>query len=103
MLQTWTDNQVMVSHIHIFTREDRLDMSMTIRCSEGRRKFYFKNVSSLAISSITCPIQIAGFQVCDHKEDGWYASERYEVLDYEDGRIHFFCSEFMTFILTDDT
>ena len=42
------------------------------------------------------PMQICGFEIRDHRADGWDADQRYEISDFEDGALHFFCREIET-------
>ena len=41
-------------------------------------------------------MQICGFEIRDHRADGWDADQRYEISDFEDGVLHFFCREIET-------
>ena len=54
--------------------------------------FRFTGVTDLSIKEFGCgDTQIMGFDVVDLSERGW-EGVRYEVQDYENGRIHFLCA-----------
>lgn len=54
----------------------------------------FKNVTDFSLQNVSGIINISGFEILDHKEDGWSIENRYEVHDFENGDIHFMCQEF---------
>lgn len=54
----------------------------------------FKNVTNFSIQSSNGIINISGFEILDHKEDGWSSENRFEIHDFENNDIHFMCQEF---------
>lgn len=79
----------------LFEQESQLLIVMNVRSLAEEKRYCFKNVSSFEVAPVSYPIQIMGFQIRDHVKDGWSKEERYEVLDYEDNIIHFFCSDYI--------
>ena len=54
----------------------------------------FFNVTNLKINNIGKEIIIYGFDIIDHKNDGWLNENRYYVYDYESDSISFYCEDF---------
>ncbi|MCI8361941.1 MAG: hypothetical protein HFJ41_02110 [Clostridia bacterium] len=54
----------------------------------------FKNVTNFSLQDSSRIIIISGFEIIDHKEDGWTLENRFEINDFENGNIHFMCQEF---------
>ncbi len=55
---------------------------------------HFFNVTNIEISSMGSYIPISGFDIIDHKQDGWMPENRFQVYDYEDDSISFYCESF---------
>ena len=87
------DSCVTITHIHLFSDGNQLNAYIVMHDADVDRRMEFREVSSLSVASLSYPMQIWGFQIVDHKEDGWSAPERYEVRDFEDNLIHFFCRD----------
>ncbi len=71
--------------VAIYMRGDSAGKSLELR---------FHNVSSLCISELSYPLEIPSFHILDHRASGWERCHSYEVRDYEDGLIRFYCEEF---------
>lgn len=57
------------------------------------KKILFKNVSNFSIKNVYRDMQITGFEILNHKENGWQKEIKYEVKDYEGDKINLFCEE----------
>ena len=51
----------------------------------------FYNVSRFRIGEISIPLAIQGFEIINHSQDGWEKDSTYEIRDFEDDYVHFFC------------
>ena len=63
-------------------------------CADGKAQtLRFLSISDVTLRFPAIPMQICGFEIRDHRADGWDADQRYEISDFEDGALHFFCRE----------
>ena len=86
------DSFVQLDSIHIFTQTHQLNIRFV--CTDSQKHQYaldFKNVHTIDIRSLSFPMIVSGFEIIDHKQDGWDSESRFEILDYEDNVIHFTC------------
>ena len=66
-------------------------------CADGKaRTLRFLSVNDVTLRFSHSPMQICGFEIRDHRADGWDADQRYEISDFEDGALHFFCRDIET-------
>lgn len=66
-------------------------------CADGKAQtLRFLSISDVTLRFPAIPMQICGFEIRDHRADGWDADQRYEISDFEDGALHFFCREIET-------
>lgn len=54
-------------------------------------KIVFYNVSRLRITDFSRPMEIGGFEIIDNHLNGWSKDSRYEIRDFENDVISFFC------------
>ena len=93
--------------IDIFNGEKIEIIEMLLKCEDGKlvllwtiksgtavHRLYFQNVSRLRIGEVSKPLEIHGFEIINHSQNGWEEDSKYEIRDYEDGRVHFFCECF---------
>ncbi len=50
----------------------------------------FFNVSRFRIGEVSAPLEIHGFEMVDHSQNGWEKDSTYEIRDFEDDRVGFF-------------
>lgn len=72
-------------------KDNKLELTWRISVGNRRIKLFFHNISCFSMNSVSVPFEIDGFEVIDHLQDGWQKDSRYEVHDYEDGKVCFFC------------
>ena len=84
---------LLIDNLHIMTVNEQLMLSLDAYIDEKLFHIIFQNISSLRVENCSYPIQISGLAVADHSAKGWQSDVRYEVYDYEDGTIRFFCEE----------
>lgn len=73
---------------------DQLVVSWELYCDRKAMSITFYHVSRLSLTSISVPIEVQGFEIIDHSHEGWANDSKYEIRDYEDDCIHFFCDDF---------
>ena len=54
----------------------------------------FYNVSRLRMGIISAPFEIHGLEIINHAKSGWEQESVYEIRDFEDECINFFCKCF---------
>jgi hypothetical protein len=79
------------------TRSNQCGVELTIECREREPRFaltvYFSGVQRLRILDFGCPVmRIIGLYIKDISDRQW-EDIRWEVGDYEDDEIAFFCAE----------
>lgn len=84
-----------VLNISNITMEARLNNITNNQEELINLRIEFKNVKSFFLQDVSGIIRISGFEIIDHKEDGWSPENRFEIHDFENGDIHFTCQEFL--------
>ena len=72
-------------------------LELTWKASLGDTLFQitFHNVSRLSMKDVWSPVEIQGFMTIDHSSsNGWDKDSSYEVRDFEDDLVRFFCESF---------
>lgn len=80
--------------ILLFTLENgdnSANLMLKIRFEDTIYKIVFYNVSRLRITDFSRPMEIDGFEIVDNSPKGWSKDSRYEVRDFENEVISFFC------------
>lgn len=83
-----------ISEMVLSNTDNQLDMSWEIYFENATYKITFYNVSRLRTENLSAPLQIQGFEIIDHSENGWETDSRYEIRDFENYSINFFCECF---------
>ena len=86
---------LLIDNLHITTVNQRLMLTLDADIEGKIYHVICKNVSSFQINSFSYPMQISGFAVVDNSTKGWQSDVRYEIYDFEDGSIRFFCEEIL--------
>lgn len=95
---TSAGHHIRIEEFHYYkdytTEYFNIDMAITFYMSETKQScttdlmwIRFQNVSRLSLVST----EVCGFEIIDHKNDGWSLEERYEISDFEDKRVFFLC------------
>ena len=84
---------LLMDNLHITTVNQQLMLTLDADIEGKIYHIICRNVSSFQINSFSYPMLISGLAVVDNSTKGWQADVRYEVYDYEDGTIRFFCEE----------
>ena len=86
---------LLINNLRITTVNQRLILELDAYIEGKKYHIICKNVSSFQINSFSYPMQISGFAVVDNSTKGWQSDVRYEIYDFEEGRIRFFCEEIL--------
>lgn len=45
-------------------------------------------------SELTAPLEVHGFEIISHAKNGWEKDSAYEIRDFENDCVNFFCESF---------
>lgn len=104
----WKPNEfAVIEQLHCQLGENGEGMELIINFSAKRRHFNiawpsspmdyqvtlrFSGAYDLSLDKLCFPAQIMGFDIIDISDKHW-ENARFEIEDYEDGKISFFCKE----------
>lgn len=82
---------------HLNQIEGVYDLSLEVSTLTYRSCIRFiltlQNAVEITLKGLTNAFNVQGFEIIDHKEDGWCNSMRYEINDFETSRIKLFCEK----------
>lgn len=56
--------------------------------------FDFYNVSDFSLNKLCASCKVCGLRITSNENFGWWDSVKYEVRDYQDDIISFYCEDF---------
>ena len=74
--------------------DNQLELSWKIYFENAVCWITFSNVSRFRIGEMSTPLEIHGFKIINYSQNGWEKDSRYEICDFEDDRVNFFCEDF---------
>ena len=74
--------------------DNQLELSWKIYFGNAVYWITFSNVSRFRLGEVSAPLDIHGFEIINHSQNGWEKDSTYEVRDFEDNRVNFFCECF---------
>ena len=83
-----------ISEMILSNNDNQLDMSWKIYFEKDVYKMNIYNVSRLKTENLSAPLQIQGFEIIDRSQNGWDTDSKYEIRDFENDSVHFFCEYF---------
>lgn len=87
-------NRIEILEMLLKNVDDQIELSWKICFENAVFWMTFSNVSRFRIGEVSMPLEICGFQIINHSSNGWEKDSRYEIGDFEDDRVHFFCEDF---------
>lgn len=84
---------LLIDDFHVTTVDQRLVLTMDAQTDKAKHRIIFQNISGLRIDHFSYPIRISCLAVIDHSAEGWSPDLRYEVYDFEDASLRFFCED----------
>ena len=94
ILKTVKGKKIRVLELSLYHAQCQIDLTLKLDCNNTIFVFCFYNVSRISIQELSLPMEIYGFEIINNKEKGWEQDSNYEIRDYEDSRIRFFCDSF---------
>lgn len=74
--------------------DSQLVLSWKIYFENAIFRMTFFNVSRFRIGEVSIPLEIHGFEIINHSQNGWDKDSTYEIRDFEDDHVNFFCEYF---------
>lgn len=74
--------------------DNQLELSWKIYFQNAILRITFYNVSRLRVEKLSPPLEVHGFEIINHSQNGWEKDSTYEIRDFEDDRVNFFCERF---------
>ena len=91
--EQFSGKEVLVNRLVLQTEDGRPTLLLELTCEGKNYKILFEEVTRLTVAFHGCPFLIQGFEILDHSTDGWQSDARYEVRDYEEDSIAFYCEK----------
>ena len=86
--------KVQILKLTLSCEESQLDLILNIAFNDTICTICFYKVSGISIQELSMPPEINGFEIINNKQKGWEQDSNYEIRDFEDGRLRFFCKDF---------
>lgn len=71
--------------------DNQLVLSWKIQVENTFFRMTFYNVSRFRVGELSIPLEVNGFEIIDYSQNGWEKDSKYEIRDFEDDRLNFFC------------
>ena len=85
--------QIEIRKMVIERVDNQLEMSWTIYVDNEIYNVVFHNISGMKIEKMSSPLEIQGCEMITHVHNGWDKGVKYEIRDFENDCINFFCEE----------
>lgn len=85
--------EIEILEMNLTSGDGGLTLTWKMRVEGSFLTAVFRNVSELRFDGLSVPVVIHGFEVVDHTADGWQENTAYEIRDFENGIIEFYCGE----------
>lgn len=82
---------IIINEINLRNCNNRLVLSWNVLDRSKVMRIIFYNASRIRINMFSMPMIVQGLEIIDHSRDGWDRESVYEIHDYEDDCISFFC------------
>lgn len=85
--------EIEILNLNLTNKNNKLIMVWEIKVASTIRTVTFYNVSMLRICELSAPFIIYGFEIVDRSLSGWQSDTTYEIRDFENGTINFYCEK----------
>ena len=93
-VEIFQGNKIEILEIFLKKVNYQLELSWKINFENVIYRLAFHNVSRFTLEKLSIPMEVQGLEVINHAQDGWEKDLTYEVRDFEDNRVSFFCEYF---------
>ena len=94
ILEAIRGKKILIFELSLFSINSQIELKLKFNSNNEIFIICFHNVSRISIQELSTPMTIYGFEIISNKEKGWEPDSNYEIRDFEDGRIRFFCESF---------
>lgn len=84
-------NEIEILEMLLKNVDKQLELSWKIYFENVIYRITFYNVSRFKVRELSSPLVVQGFEIIDHSQNGWEKDSKYEIRDFEDDSINFFC------------
>lgn len=93
-VEIFQGNKIEILEMVLKSIDNQLELSWEIYFENEIYRITFSNVLRLRIGEVSAPLDIHGFEIINHSQNGWEKDSTYEIRDFEDNRVNFFCECF---------
>ena len=93
-IEVFKGEKIEILEMRLKNVEDQLELAWKIYFENSIFRITFYNVSRFRVGELSVPLEVHGFEIINHSQNGWEKDSTYEIHDFEDDRIHFFCESF---------
>lgn len=90
-MEIFQGNEIEILEMLLKNVDEHLELSCKIYFEKVIYRITFYNVSRFKVGKSSSPLVVRGFEIIDHSQKGWEKDSKYEICDFEDDCIHFFC------------
>ena len=87
-------NKIEILEMILANVGNQLKLSWKIYFGDRVYRMTFYNISRFRFGYLSIPLEVHGFEIIDHSQNGWEKDSTYEIRDFEDGSVNFFCEYF---------
>lgn len=89
-IEMFQGERVEIIELNLLNVGIQLELSLRIHFCNTIYTISFYNVSRFNIDNMSIPMDVFGFEIINHSNEGWAKDSNYEFRDFEDNRIGFF-------------
>ena len=93
-VEIFQGNKIEILEMVLKNVDNELELSWKMCVENAVYWITFSNVSRFRIGEMSTPLEIHGFEIIDHSQNSWEKDSTYEVRDFEDDSVNFFCEHF---------
>lgn len=93
-MKVFQGNKIEILEMSLKNVDDKLELLWEVYFENKIFSITFYNVSRLMIKAFSAPLEVHGFEIINHSKNGWETDSKYEIRDFEDDSINFFCEHF---------
>lgn len=93
-IEVFQGGRVEILEMILKSVNNQLELSWKIYFANSIFRITFYNVSRLRVGEFSAPLEVHGFEIINHSQNGWGKDSTYEIRDFEDDRVNFFCECF---------
>ena len=92
--EVFQGNKIEILEMILRNVNNQLELSWKIYIKNGISKITFYNVSRFRVGEFSSPLEVHGFEIINLSQNGWEKDSTYQIRDFEDDRVSFFCECF---------